>query len=212
MSVSRKNLQFPEFDYIELTDVLATYSQPRRIINYLLKKEYIIRVKKGLCILGEKNPFCHLFSTFRLASLIYGPSYISLESALSFYGLIPEAAYHVTSITSKRNKVFETPVGIFSYHYLDSIRYPLDTTISNDQAGRGVLIASPEKAVVDTLWRQKSDLDDMGVEEFFFEYLRSDEEAFKSLDLRRLLVLVEQFRFSRQTKDSLLKFLFGKEA
>jgi hypothetical protein len=211
MSILWKKLPFPEFDYIELTDLLATYSQPRRMINYLLKRQYITRVKKGLYVLGEKNPFYRPFSIFRLANLIYGPSYISLESALSFYGLIPEASYHVTSITSKRKKAFETPVGTFSYYYLDSTRYPLGTTISSDQAGRGILIASPEKSVIDTLWRQRADLDDMSVREFFFEYLRFDEEALESLDVCRLLVLIEQFNFLPQTRDILLKFFFEKE-
>jgi predicted transcriptional regulator of viral defense system len=76
-----------EFDYQILQDALADYSRPRDKIRNLIKKKEIIRVKKGLYVLGDghrKRPY----SRELLANLIYGPSYVSLEYALSYHGLI----------------------------------------------------------------------------------------------------------------------------
>lgn len=85
----RRRIPHEEFDYQTLLDSLRTYSRPRDKITALLKKGVIVRIKKGLYIFGEeyrKNPY----SNEILANLICGPSYISLEYALQYYGLIPE--------------------------------------------------------------------------------------------------------------------------
>jgi len=104
----RKIAPIEEIDYNFLKSALAGYNHPRVKINDLLKQGKIIRVKKGLYVFGSElaqQPF--LKET--LANLIYGPSYISLEYALAFYGLIPERVEEVTSVTNKRNKSFNTP-------------------------------------------------------------------------------------------------------
>jgi len=105
------------FDYLLLTDLLKAYSYPRNKINSLLKKRIIIRVKKGLYLLSSE--FGGVVDQNMLANLIYGPSYISLDYALSFRGLIPERVDVVTSMTNKRNKSFKTPVGRFTYSYIN---------------------------------------------------------------------------------------------
>ncbi len=83
----------------------------------MLKKERGYQNKKKLYILGEpyaKNPFYRE----TVSNLIYGPSYISLEYALSFYNMIPEKSETVTAATNKRNKIFDTPGGRFTYRYI----------------------------------------------------------------------------------------------
>lgn len=85
----RKLIGREEFDYPALMSALANYANPRDKVTSLLRQGVIIRVKKGLYVFGDdfrKRPFCREL----LANLIYGPSYVSLDYALSYHGLIPE--------------------------------------------------------------------------------------------------------------------------
>ena len=76
------------FSYVYLLDRLKSYKNPRNKIGLMIKKNHIIRVKKGLYVLPAA--FGGKINKFLLANLIYGPSYVSFESALSYWGLIPE--------------------------------------------------------------------------------------------------------------------------
>ena len=96
-----KKTPYGEFDYIFLSDILYSYKKPRNIISRLIRNNDIIRVKKGLYVFG-KDSLGPAYSKEILANMIYGPSYISLEFALSYYGLIPERVDTVTSITNKK--------------------------------------------------------------------------------------------------------------
>jgi predicted transcriptional regulator of viral defense system len=108
----RKKVAGEEFDYQVLMDVLRDYEHPRDKITAMLRQGVIIRVKKGIYVFGEKysrGPF----SREVLANMIYGPSYVSLDYALHYHGLIPERVEAVTSVTSGRGRRFSTPVGLF---------------------------------------------------------------------------------------------------
>jgi hypothetical protein len=85
-----------------------------------------------------------------LSGLIYGPSYVSLETALSLYGLIPERVEEITCITLKRARVFRTPVGRFSYTPIRPDAYPVGLRL---EAGKGGswYFAEPEKALCDRM-------------------------------------------------------------
>ena len=83
---------------------------------------------------------------------LYGPSYLSLEYALSFYGIIPEAVYVYTSITLGRAKQFHTEVGTFRYHHLNRERYNVGVAHKANQFG-GFFIATPEKALSDYVFQ-----------------------------------------------------------
>lgn len=143
-----KSIPFEEFDYQTLLDVVHGYARPRMKISAMLAKGDIVRVKKGLYILGEslrRRQYCREL----LANLIYGPSYISLDYALHYHGLIPERAETVTSVTCGRSRSFDTPVGAFSYRRipLAAFRTGMDRVELDD--GRSYLIAVPEKALAD---------------------------------------------------------------
>jgi hypothetical protein len=104
----RKRIAGEEFDYQALLDGLREYDCPRDKITALLKKGMIIRVKKGIYIFGEsyrRRPF----SRELLANMIYGPSYISLDTALHHHGLIPERVEAMMSVTEGRGRRFFTP-------------------------------------------------------------------------------------------------------
>jgi hypothetical protein len=141
------------FDYQVLMDALHEYKKPRDLVTRLLSKNVIVRIKKGLYCF-EKPYRYQPVSREYTANLIYGPSYISLEYALQFYGLIPEMVHTVTSVTLQRSKTFHTPLGSFHYRMLSSNRYEAGFTL-NSQTNSPFFIATPEKALVDKVWLDK---------------------------------------------------------
>lgn len=154
IEILRKGIVQEEFDYQTLLKCLEGYARPRDKISDLLKKGIIIRVKKGLYIFGEefrKRPY----SQEILANLMYGPSYISLEYALQYHGLIPERVEAVTSVTTGRSRRFASPVGLFTYRNipLSAFRTGMDRIEIGE--GRAFLIAVPEKALADKIYTDR---------------------------------------------------------
>ncbi len=146
----RKCIPQAEFDYYALLDSLKDYARPRVKITDLIAKGIILRVKKGLYVYGDEyrnKPY----SREILANLIYGPSCVSLEYALYYYGLIPERVEIVTSVTSKRSKTFGTPVGMFTYHNVPERAFSIGIDRIELDDGRAFLIALPEKALADKI-------------------------------------------------------------
>lgn len=137
-------------DFNVLATALSGYQSPKDKISLLENNGSIIRLKKGLYVVTSETSKKTL-SRELVANHLYGPSYISLESALSFYGLIPERVYSVRSVTTKRSKRFATQLGNFEYitipqeYYAIGIRQEI---VNNEYA---FLIASPEKAICDII-------------------------------------------------------------
>ena len=138
----------PEVDYQALMAQMRHHSHPRRKLQELQKKGHLTRLKKGFYVLS-KEVTGQNYSPQIIANLLYGPSYISLEFALSFYQLIPERVEIITSVSTQKNKVFKTVLGTFSYQHLSKSIYPLAITLKKTEAGRNYLIATPEKALMD---------------------------------------------------------------
>lgn len=153
------NELYPEIDYQALMAQLHPVSHPRRKIKELQNKGHLIRLKKGFYVLSEElvgRPYAPQI----IANLLYGPSYLSLEYALSYYQLIPERVEHFTSVTTQKNKIFKTQIGQFTYHHLSAHLYSLGVTLESTHDGRTFIMASPEKALMDlfTLRFSNSDL------------------------------------------------------
>ena len=117
----RSEIDRDVFDYTQLMSVLQDYKKPRDTVTRLIEQRKIIRIKKGLYIFGELWKRSN-YSLESLAGLIHGPSAISLDYALSWFGLIPERVYVVTSISTGRSRKFTTPIGDFSYRQLSHMR------------------------------------------------------------------------------------------
>jgi hypothetical protein len=112
----------------------------------------IVPLRRGVYALGKRYRH-QQFNLFELANKIYAPSYVSLESALSYHGWIPEAAYTVTSVALKRSKTFETPAGLFSYTRISRFNF---VGVERIVQGNSIfLIASPTKAFVDYIFANK---------------------------------------------------------
>lgn len=146
----RSRISGEEFDYQTLLDGLREYDRPRDKVTNLLRQADIIRVKKGIYVFGERyrrRPF----SREVLANMIFGPSYISLDYALHYYGLIPERVEAMTSVTCSRGRRFFTPVGLFIYQTIPLRAYPIGVDRVDGEVGRPFLIATPEKALADKI-------------------------------------------------------------
>lgn len=108
-----------------------------------------------------------------VANRIYAPSYISLHSALAFYGMIPEEVVQLTSVTTLKTARFENPFGIFHYQNLKTQQY-FGYEIKTMQNGRGLLFATPEKALLDLLYlnpyyKTEQDMEELRLDEVFMQ-------------------------------------------
>ncbi|OGT50631.1 MAG: hypothetical protein A3F17_00910 [Gammaproteobacteria bacterium RIFCSPHIGHO2_12_FULL_41_15] len=180
------------FDYNLLIDCLKDYKAPHRKITTFLQTKKIIRIKKGLYILGGEYRQ-NLVSREYLANLIFGPSYISQEYALQYYGLIPERVETLTSMTTKRHKIFDTPLGRFTYTYLNSERFSVGVDKVELQNNISILIASPEKALCDLLikYNDIKTVDDMSV--YLIENIRVEEDSLRRLNKLRMEKIVSSY-------------------
>jgi predicted transcriptional regulator of viral defense system len=179
------------FDYVYLSDALKQYRYPRNKIQRLIEHNDIIRIKKGLYVPGQlQDVYIHKKT---LANLIYGPSYISLDSALSYWGLIPERVEEITSVTSKRNKLFTTPLGVFSYRYLSTSKFNTAVDlIVVEQAS--FLMATKEKAICDKLYFSQTLFTQVELIEYLEQDLRVDFDEI--LSLRRTVLRELKKRFN----------------
>lgn len=179
----RKILPNRYFDYQKLKAAITNQANQRRFIGNLIKKGLIIRVKKGLYIWGRDLGFSE-YSKEILANLIYGPSYVSLEYALSVYGLIPERVETVTSVTCTKNKIFHTPVGLFAYAHLHISSYPHGVTLHIINNAESFLIATPEKALLDFIaLRTPKGFSHFSLAQLIHDDLRIGENEFASLNM-----------------------------
>lgn len=121
---------------------------------------------------------------FETANLLVRPSYVSLESALSFHGLIPEAVFTTTSITSSRPVLHRTPLGDFDYRHVSG---SLFWGYHNTEVAPGVnaFVAIPEKALLDLIYLRPH-----GDDPAFLRELRL--ERMERLDTEALVVMAQR--------------------
>ena len=125
------------------------------IIKRAMKTGEIVRLKRGLYSFGPKLQKNGI-NLFQLAQMIYGPSYISLESALAHHGWIPERVFSVTSASARRSKDVKTPLGVFSYANIPSNDFLAGVERVN--VSRDIfLMATPWRALADYVYVHKLD-------------------------------------------------------
>ncbi len=181
--IMRKRALTEEIDYPFVMSCLSNYKNPRSKLTKLLKNKELVRVKKGLYIFGEdlrKRPY----SLEVLANLIYGPSYISYEYALSYHNLIPEAVTKVTSATSKRIKNFKTTVGEFSYQYIPPTVFHAGIKWEEIDEWTHFFLATKEKALADFIAKLKPFQNKEDLLEYLIEGMRIDREDLFQFNLQ----------------------------
>lgn len=143
----------------------------------------IIQLRKGLYLLADVYRKIEPFD-LHIAALLKNPSYISLEKALEYHDLIPEAVATYTSVTTKRQQKFVTPMGVFDYRH---IQPPLfcgyESVTVNKQTA---FVAKPEKALLDLFYLRAVPVSPAYIEELRMQNLGK-------IDLRRLSEYAEHF-------------------
>ena len=163
-------------------------TQQNMTIHRMIKAGEIVRVKRGLYVFGQAYQKQAL-SMFSLGNLVYGPSYVSLESALSFYGLIPEFVPVVTSAITKNTKKFKTTIGSFNYRKIPTEVFPIGVHAHEGQSGN-FLIAIKEKALLDKIYLDGPRVD---LARFTIESLRMEIEDLQALNRKSLLLIAERY-------------------
>ena len=174
----------------ELRTKFRDYANPMAKVANMAKSKKIIRVTHGLYV-DDPN-----IDPLFLSSYIYGPSYVSFETALSMYGLIPEHAVAITCATcgKSKKKTYITPFGSYIYRDVPSKAFPEYTSLVNGEGGIGYLIATREKAVCDKLYTIRAMKSHKAFIELLFDDLRLDRDGIMSLDIKALEDLAPLYR------------------
>lgn len=168
-----------------LLTVLQSYRRPYDKISDWVLQGVLIQLRRGLYVVGPALPV-RVPSPFQVANLLYGPSCVSMYSALSHWGLIPERIYLVESVTPKAGKHFETDFGNFRYYCQRVSHFHLG--IQRVQVGSDrqfALMAGPEKALSDLIV-QSSRVNLRSISqtvEFLENDIRFDTDFFDKFDL-----------------------------
>jgi hypothetical protein len=161
-------------------------------VKHAIKKGVLIHVKRGVYIVGR--PYGQgMRDPFELAEMLYGPSYISFESALSHHGWIPEAVYVTTSACAKRSKMIETKVGNFRYSHTPAAHFFMNVVRQTN--GQSIfLLAEPWKAVGDMIYSHKKSwksIADLTLD------LRIEQETIRSSDFASLVHIASYYDSTR---------------
>lgn len=119
-------------------------------ISNLVKNGELVRLKKGFYTFS-KPYLTKPIDLISVANMLHSPSYVSFDYALSYYQMIPERVSEITSATSKNEKLFDTPLGRFSYKKIPIQAYSLGVDWIFDDENGGKFIATPEKALCDKI-------------------------------------------------------------
>ncbi len=173
-------------------EMLAEYHRPNDKISELIKDGELTMVRRGLYVAGPETDL-PLPNLFVVANNLRGPSYISLESALSYWGLIPERVYEISSITLKTSKKYVNNLGRFSFQHLASPYYSFGIESIRLTELQTALIACKEKALCDKI------IITSGVQlrsvqqavDFLIDDMRIDEEQLQRLDTDKITSWIE---------------------
>lgn len=181
--------------FIHLTDDVATL---RCQVSQWQKQGYVYALKRGVYALRDEDRKVN-FSRFFLANSLYTPSYISLESALSFYGIIPEKVEYITSISTKKTQRFANKFGVFAYRHIDPHAYDGFTSLQ-DEFGQYYQMAIKEKALIDYFYFKCRELKE------FDETVFNNSFRFQNLrGINKKLLLHFAAMFDKKKLDKMVK-------
>lgn len=131
-----------------LLGLLRGYNRPYDKIMEMVNQGILVQLRRGLYM---TSPLVSKITPepFLIANHLYGPSYISLDSALFHWGLIPERVFEISCVTPKISKKIMVQNAVYSYTHLPIAYYPLGVQSIALTKTQTVLIASPEKALCD---------------------------------------------------------------
>ena len=178
--ISLENIykSFPDFSYKQ--------------ISRWQKDGFLIKIKQGFYTFTDQK--IDDYFLFLIANKIYEPSYISLEKALKYYGLIPEEIFQITSVSTKKTNIFNNSIGSFSYRHIKESLFWGYHFISN--SNQKVLIADAEKAILDYIYLHS----ELKTEDDFKE-LRINSNSFnENINLDKLNKYLSKFKNKKLNK------------
>jgi len=185
--------------YNIVAESLSDYNSPKDKVCRMQQQGQLIRLKKGVFVVapGVSNK---TLSMELIANHLYGPSYVSLESALAYHGLIPERVHLMRSVTIKRARNFTTPLGEFEYLTMLAPYYSIGIKQLVFGEEYSFLIASPEKALADLIivtsgLRIQSA---KAMREYLYEDLRLDFDEYENWDANILRDCIVNGRKKRE--------------
>lgn len=167
---------FTVFSLNDIRRVERNFYRPR-LIEWQ-RKGYIKKLIRGYYVFSDAQVDEGVF--FEISNKIYAPSYVSLQMAFSYYGLIPESVYEITAVATRRTYQFQTSLAKFVFRTIKMDMFFGYDLIEHRE--RYFKMASPEKAFIDYLYlnpsiRAKED----------FEGMRINREPFCRLIDKRLI-------------------------
>ena len=187
----------------ELVLELKSYENPYTKIARLVKDNKLFKIKKGIYETNEN------VDPFFLAHVIYGPSYISFQSALSYYSLIPERVYMVTSATTDKHKtkIINNRFGSFIYKDVPNASYSYGI-YRVEKDGYVCFMATKEKAICDMLYEYGPVYSIKDLKRLLFDDLRIDENEFNKMDFNEMSLIASLYHTTNHKL--LIKYLKGK--
>lgn len=190
---------YPVFSRREIEKLFPGFD--RKNLGQWQQKKYLQKIRNSWYRLTE-TPL-DMETLFFISNQIYQPSYISLETALSHYGFIPEGVFKITAVSTLKTQQFETSAGVFGYQ---NIKTGLFFGYRLNAFGKYFYkIAEPEKAILDYIYLHP-ELNS----ESHFEALRLNvaemEQTINRATLTQYLEVVKSAALSRRVK-IMLKFI-----
>lgn len=181
----------PVFSADEIMPFLGEYySAPQKKLDKLVSEGYVTKIQKGF------YTFQKTCDRFLIANKIHSPSYISYETALGFYGLIPERVEAIYSVTQDRPYKYETPLGFYIYRSQSISLYAMGMSMVR-VGDFPILIANKEKALLDSLSQlalKTKDYTSQDMLAYVVESMRIEFEDIRSMSLKKIKKLAYQYR------------------
>ncbi|MFW2136339.1 type IV toxin-antitoxin system AbiEi family antitoxin domain-containing protein [Chryseobacterium sp. TY4] len=183
-----------------MLSLLNDYKRPNDKIHEMIQKRELLSLKKGLYILNSEL----LPEPFAVANAIYGPSYISAESALSYREIIPEKVFSIVSMTMKPSKNFKNQLGNFEFKKVPTPYYAFGIEQVELRESQFALLATAEKAILDKVVTTRGMIfrSVESAKTFMLENMRMDESQLKELNTAEM-----QSWIPGVPKEDSLKFL-----
>jgi predicted transcriptional regulator of viral defense system len=165
--------KFNDFSVISLQEIKKVFPffDTKNLVNWQ-RKGYLIKLRNGYYLLSERK--LNEFLLYQIANKLYEPSYVSMESALNYYSIIPEGVYKIFSVSTRKTETFTTKVGVFDYRTIKKTLYfGYQLVRTKDVIFK---LATREKAVLDFLYL-RPDIDD---------YLKFESLRWNRLELQRI--------------------------
>ena len=143
---------FRDFPIFSIRDIKKRYPafDNRRLVEWQ-QKGYILKIRRGFYCFKEHGRDENFL--YYAANKIYSPSYVSFESALNYYSIIPEGTFTITSATTRNTANFETTIGNYTFRHLKSMLFFAYKLIQGN--GFTIKIAEPEKVILDYFYLNK---------------------------------------------------------